>query len=101
MQQVVLLGGEDVAFRVCRGILKQPAQFVIVRHQLIERKKVCRSVCRLAAHAPAAVSGHGVKPDGHLLRGPILARCLMERESTSCMVSSASSGWPQTFMLNE
>ena len=69
MQQVVLLGGEDILFRACRGILKQPAQFFAVRHQLIEREKMCRGVCGLATHAPAAVSGHGVKPDGHLLRG--------------------------------
>ena len=47
---------------------KQSPQFFIVRHQLVERKEVGRGVSGLAAHAPAAVSSDGVKPNGHLLR---------------------------------
>src|ERR1019366_326702 len=68
MQQMVLLGREDIAFRSNCGILKQSPQFFVVRHQLVERKEVRRGVGGLAAHAPAAVSSDGVKPDGHLLR---------------------------------
>ena len=68
VEQVVLLGGEEIAFRSHRGILKQSSQFFIVRHQLVERKEVGRGVSGLAAHAPAAVPSDGVKPNSHLLR---------------------------------
>jgi len=67
VEQMVLLGREDIAFRSHPGILKQSPQFIIVRHQLVERKEVHRGVSGLAANAPAAISSDGVKPNGHLL----------------------------------
>jgi len=76
-------------------------QFVTVRHQFIEREKVCRGVCRLAAHAPAAVSGHGVKPDRHLLRGLDLGKV---PDGTGKHLLHGIFGvfrMAQTFMLNE
>jgi hypothetical protein len=47
---------------------EQSSQLRLVRHQFIQREGVDRSVSRLAAHAPAAVSGDGIKPDSKLLR---------------------------------
>ena len=78
VQQMVLLGRDDIAFRSHGGILKQSPQFFIVGHQLVERKEVRRGVGGLAAHAPAAVPSDGIKPDGKSLRilnpGQVLQR---------------------------
>ena len=68
MQQVVLLGVEQIAFGTLGGILQQSSQFRLVGHQLIQREDVFGSRCSLAAHAPAAVSGDGVEPDRESLR---------------------------------
>src|SRR5271165_5610625 len=68
VEEMVLLGSEEIAFRSHRGILNQSPQFFIVRHQLLEREEVRRGVGWLAAHAPAAVSGYGIEPDRKSLR---------------------------------
>ncbi|MGB6720600.1 MAG: hypothetical protein WBE72_07400 [Terracidiphilus sp.] len=67
MQQTVLLGLEQVAFRTVSGTLEQQPQFLAARHQFVEREHLCRSVGRFAAHTPAAVSGDRVQPNGQLL----------------------------------
>ena len=60
MQQMVLLGVEQVAFGALSGILEQQSQLFIARHQLVEREYVSWSMGTLAAHAPTAVSGDRV-----------------------------------------
>ena len=67
MQQMVLLG----ASRLRSGPLPHPeatAQFFIAGINSSSDSMSGRSVGRLAAHAPAAVSGDGVEPDRQLLR---------------------------------
>lgn len=68
MQQVMLLGMQQISFRTRSGIKQQSSQFGLVWHQFIQRESVNRGMSRLEAHAPATVSGYGIKPNGKSMR---------------------------------
>src|ERR1039458_5298273 len=80
VQQMMLLGVEQVAFGALSGILEQQPQLFIARHQLVEREHVRRGMGSLASHAPAPVSGDCVKPDGQFLRVLYLGQVLKGTE---------------------
>jgi len=68
MQKMMLLGMEHVAFRPFPASLEQQPQLVIVGINSSSESICAGSMRRLAAHAPAAVSRDGVKPDSQSLR---------------------------------
>ena len=80
MQQMVLLGLEQIGLGTISCILEQQSQLFIARHQLIKRKNICGGMRRLSAHAPAAISSDGVEPDSQFLRVVYLGQMLKRTE---------------------
>lgn len=64
MELVVGFGAEDVFLWGACGVGEKVGELVAVGHQLVEREGAGAGVGGLFAHAPAAIAGDGVEPDG-------------------------------------